>query len=151
SWKIPNGPSPGTIVAESRLERLAGDVLAYSHPYPGQTHSRSARMGNSASDSKSFSVPGSFVPVIPGPAPFDSDPVPSALSRIARSVSGTLELKEVFSQVAEAAREVLPFEAMGVCRMESANSFRSYAVAGSSVEADPEAVVRLEDFSPAFR
>jgi len=89
--------------------------------------------------------------MLPNSAVLDADPLPSALSRIARIVSGTLELKEVFSQVAEAAREVLPFEAMGVCRLEGANSLRNYAVAGHTVESDPAEVICLEDFSPAIR
>jgi transcriptional regulator with GAF, ATPase, and Fis domain len=91
------------------------------------------------------------VVALPSSAVLDADPLPSALSRIARIVSETLELKDVFAQVAEAAAEVLPFEIMGVCRLEAPNLLRSYAVAGTTVETDPEAVIRLEDFSPQFR
>ena len=61
---------------------------------------------------------------------FEADPLPAALSSIARIVSRTLELREVFLQVADAARAVLPFETMGVCRLESPDSMRRYAVAG---------------------
>jgi len=80
------------------------------------------------------------------------DPLPAALSRIARIISETLELKEVFAQVAEAASEVLPYETMGVCRFEPPNTFRLYAIAGDTKEKDdePESVL-LDDFSPAMR
>ncbi len=81
----------------------------------------------------------------------DPDPLPAALSQIARIVSETLELKQVFAQVAEAAREVLPFDTMGVCRFENPNLMRNYAVAGSTVVEDPENVVRLDEFSPGMR
>jgi transcriptional regulator with GAF, ATPase, and Fis domain len=82
----------------------------------------------------------------------DPDPFPAALSRIARIVSGTLELREVFAQVADVAREVLPFEAMGVCRLETPDVFRKYAVVGIEPEDEsPTNVARLEDFSPAMR
>jgi len=82
----------------------------------------------------------------------ESDPFPEALSRIARIVSGTLELREVFVQVADVAREVLPFDAMGVCRLETPNVFRKYAVVGIEPEEEsPTSVASLEDFSPAMR
>jgi Nif-specific regulatory protein len=107
-------------------------------------------VGNGASET--IKDPSSrSVAVLPSSAALDGDPLPSALSRIARIVSETLELREVFAQVAEAAAEVMPFDTMGVCRVESGNFLRSYAVAGNTVEADPEAVIRLEDFSPQFR
>jgi Nif-specific regulatory protein len=86
-----------------------------------------------------------------GAARQDPDPLPDALGRIARIVSGTFELKEVFAQVAEAAAVVLPFETMGVCRLEAPDSLRLYAIAGRTIEDDPSSVVRLEDFSPAMR
>jgi transcriptional regulator with GAF, ATPase, and Fis domain len=106
-------------------------------------------VGNGASGTKQPSPASIFV--LPGPAPFDPDPLPSALSRIARIVSETLELKDVFAQVAEAAAEVLPFETMGVCRFENPGLMRNYAVAGKVVESDPTDVIRIDDFSPVFR
>ena len=107
-------------------------------------------MGNGASETIKDPSSGRVV-VLPSSAVLDADPLPSALSRIARIVSETLELREVFTQVAEAAAEVMPFDTMGVCRLETPNSLRSYAVAGNTVEMDPEAVIHLEDFSPLFR
>jgi transcriptional regulator with GAF, ATPase, and Fis domain len=91
--------------------------------------------------------------VAPGPAEPEFDPFPAALSRVARIVSGTLELKEVFAQVAETTREVVPFETMGVCRVVHLNALRLYAIHGDSIkaESDPNDEVRFEDFSPAIR
>ena len=63
----------------------------------------------------------------------------TALSAIARTVAESLELKAVFSRVAEAAREVLPFEIMGVSVVRDPDvpwddlenvTFSAYAVAG---------------------
>ena len=86
------------------------------------------------------------------PHAIDGDPFPAVLSRIARIVSSTLELREVFAQVADTAREVLPFEVMGVCRLETPDTFRRYAVAGLPPEDDdPTAIARLDEFSPAMR
>src|SRR2546425_9741992 len=53
------------------------------------------------------------------------DPQVAALSRIARAVSETLELKDVFARVAEAAATVLPFDTMGVTRLETPDTVRS--------------------------
>src|SRR5437867_10644440 len=52
-------------------------------------------------------------------ASLEADPLSAALSRIAHVVSETLELKEVFARVAEAAAIVLPFDAMRVSRFET--------------------------------
>jgi Nif-specific regulatory protein len=94
-------------------------------------------------------VPGS--PLTATPA-LEADPFPAALSRIARIVSSTLELKEVFAQVAQVAGEVVPFEAMGVCRLAAPNVLRLYAVAGVAAEECQEGdEVRFEDFSPDIR
>jgi len=79
------------------------------------------------------------------------DRFPAALSRIARIVSETLELKEVFAQVADAVAEVLPFETMGVCRLEFPDHLRLYAVAGNRAEEDPDCGASIDDFSPAMR
>jgi transcriptional regulator with GAF, ATPase, and Fis domain len=87
----------------------------------------------------------------PAGTPPQADRLPEALSRIARIVSGTLELKEVFAQVAEAARDVLPFETMGVCRVVPPDSLVLYAIAGDPKKHDPEDVVHFDDFSPVIR
>src|SRR5262245_11022048 len=90
-------------------------------------------------------------PITQAPSP-EADSLTAALGRIARIVSGTLELKEVFSQVADVAGEIVPFEAMGVCRVAGPNVLQLYAVAGDVGEDCKEGdTVRFEDFSPSIR
>src|SRR5262245_53315901 len=150
SLRMANGRWPGTTMAEARLGQRRNGVLLYAHINPGQFRSRSARtMGKSASGTENLSLLDAAG--LRGPATFDYDPLPSALSRIARIVSGTLELKEVFAQVAEAASEVMPFETMGVCRLETPNVLRLYAAVGKEKDAEPGMVVPVEDFSPIMR
>ena len=81
----------------------------------------------------------------------EPDPLAAALSRIARVVSESLELKEVFARVAEVAATVLPFESMGVSRLDTPDTLRLYAVAGSVNHDNHARVVRLQEFSPAMR
>ena len=81
----------------------------------------------------------------------EPDPQLAALSRIARAVAETLEPKEVFARVAEAATTLLPFDTMGVSRLETADTVRRYAVAGSFVPQDLARVLPLADFSPSIR
>src|SRR5437773_6346036 len=78
-----------------------------------------------------------------------SDPLVVALGRIARAVSGTLELKEVFARVAEAAATVVPFDTMVVFRVEGPDAFALYSFAG--IIPDAPHTIRLADFSPAIR
>jgi transcriptional regulator with GAF, ATPase, and Fis domain len=90
-----------------------------------------------------------------GPATPEIDPFPAALSRIARIVSGTLELKDVFSQVADVAREIIPFDTMGVCRITGGDTSRLYAISGAMAERyecqEDNDEVPFADFSPALR
>src|SRR6266704_64560 len=81
----------------------------------------------------------------------EPDPQLAALSRIARAVAETLEPKEVFARVAEAAATLLPFDTMGVTRLETADTVRRYAVAGSFVPENIARVLPLADFSPSIR
>ena len=46
-----------------------------------------------------------------------SDALATALGRIARAVSESLELKDVFARVAQAAATILPFDTMAVFRV----------------------------------
>ncbi len=78
-----------------------------------------------------------------------SDPVVSALSRIARVVATTLELREVFARVAEAAATVIPFDVIIVERLEGPDTLKLYSFAGGSSQGPDTA--RLADFSPALR
>jgi transcriptional regulator with GAF, ATPase, and Fis domain len=90
-----------------------------------------------------------------GPATPEFDPFPAALSRIARIVSRTLELKEVFSQVADVAREIIPFDTMGVCRIVGGNAARLYAISGEMAERsacqEDNEEIPFDEFSPAMR
>src|SRR5713101_4880116 len=79
------------------------------------------------------------------------DPLAVALSRIARAVSESLELKEVFARVAEAAATVIPSDTMGVTRLETPDTMRRYAVAGKFAPEDASRIFRLTDFSPPMR
>jgi len=78
-----------------------------------------------------------------------ADPLVAVLGRISRAVSQTLEPKDVFARVAEAAATILPFDVMLVGRLEAPDTLTLYAVAGSIQ--DPPRTIRLEDFSPMIR
>src|SRR5204863_4577452 len=77
----------------------------------------------------------------------------AALRRIARAVSGTLELGDVFAEVAQATSQVIPFEWMGVARAEGDGETLAYRSYSAATGARPEAtdVLRLADFSPTLR
>ena len=77
------------------------------------------------------------------------DPLVDALRRITRAVSATLELREVFTRVAEAAASVLPLDFMAVVRVKDDGALELYSLSGE-VKDQPYAV-RREDFSPALR
>jgi transcriptional regulator with GAF, ATPase, and Fis domain len=72
-----------------------------------------------------------------------------ALGRIARAVSGTVALDDVFRQVAEETATVLPFDAMGVSCLDEAETLTLHSFAGKGPT--PPRQVRLGDFSPAIR
>ena len=82
-----------------------------------------------------------------------------ALSAIARTVAESLKLKDVFAHVAEAARQVLPFDVMGVSVVDDPNVpwedlenviFSAYAVAGETRTEDI-GQYRRSDVSPGLR
>ena len=77
------------------------------------------------------------------------DRLPSALSRIARSVASTLSLREVFARIAEDAATVLPFDLMTVLRAEGGGVFKLHSIVGEATDAPSE--THLDDFSPALR
>jgi transcriptional regulator with GAF, ATPase, and Fis domain len=82
-----------------------------------------------------------------------NSPLVSALSRIARVVSTTLELKEVFACVAEVTASVLPFDVMLVERLESPDTLELYSFASGApgeMQAGPRTAC-FGDFSPALR
>jgi transcriptional regulator with GAF, ATPase, and Fis domain len=73
-----------------------------------------------------------------------------ALRRITRAVAGTLELREVFARVAEAAATVLPLDFMAVMRVTDADALELYSITGKAKD-QQRYVIRPEDFSPALR
>jgi transcriptional regulator with GAF, ATPase, and Fis domain len=77
------------------------------------------------------------------------DPLVDALRRITRAVAGTLELREVFARVAEAAATILPLDFMAVMRVTDAGGLELYSISGKAD--DKTYVIRPEDFSPALR
>jgi transcriptional regulator with GAF, ATPase, and Fis domain len=82
-------------------------------------------------------------------------PLVSALSRIARVVSTTLELKEVFACVAEVTATVLPFDVMLVERLEGHDALELYSFAGGVHEGEGKMeeprTACFGDFSPALQ
>jgi len=77
------------------------------------------------------------------------EPLAAALARIAQAVSGALELRDVFANVADAAATVLPFDIMAVGRLEEPDEFTVYAIAGNTQ--DVPRSFRHADQSPAVR
>jgi transcriptional regulator with GAF, ATPase, and Fis domain len=78
-----------------------------------------------------------------------SDPLASALGRIARAVGETLDLREVFARVSDAAATVLPFDTIGVARVSAPGELTLHSFVGK--DAGPPRVIRLDEFSPAIR
>jgi transcriptional regulator with GAF, ATPase, and Fis domain len=79
-----------------------------------------------------------------------SGPLAGVLSRIVRIVSTTLDLREVFAGVAEAAATVVPFDGIMVVRYEAPDRMTLHSVIGG-VEKLDERACDLTDFSPAMR
>src|SRR5262245_63395979 len=79
------------------------------------------------------------------------DALALALGRMARIVSETLELRDGFQRVAEAAAPVLPFDEMGVVRVGPPDTLTHYSSAGEKEGLRPPRTLRFEDFSPAMR
>src|SRR5262249_19884842 len=85
----------------------------------------------------------------PPPGP---DALQTALCAVARAIADSLDLKAVFERVADACRAVVPFEAMGVSRLEPENRVRVYVTAGDPAARALEEIVFAEtDFSPELR
>ena len=81
-------------------------------------------------------------------APFET------VAAVARLIGETLDLRQVFARVAEAALGALAFDRMGVLLFEGADSLRHYAVAVTTADgaADEESQLRRrDDFSPRVR
>jgi transcriptional regulator with GAF, ATPase, and Fis domain len=81
-----------------------------------------------------------------------SDALLAALGKMARAVSETLELRDAFARVADAAATLLPFEGMAVMRVTGPGTMELYSLAPYHPVPDPpKKTIRLEDFSPRIR
>ncbi|HEU4394526.1 MAG TPA: sigma-54-dependent Fis family transcriptional regulator [Planctomycetota bacterium] len=78
-----------------------------------------------------------------------SDPLATALGRIARTIAESLDLKEVFARVAEEASTVLPYDELSILKVGEGGTLTLYAFVGNT--AGPPRTLRLEEFSPALR
>ncbi|HEU4394649.1 MAG TPA: GAF domain-containing protein, partial [Planctomycetota bacterium] len=78
-----------------------------------------------------------------------SDPLATALGRIARTIAESLDLREVFARVAESASTVLPYDELSILKVGEGGTLTLHAFVGST--AGPPRTLRLEEFSPALR
>jgi transcriptional regulator with GAF, ATPase, and Fis domain len=73
----------------------------------------------------------------------------AALSSVARAIADSLDLKDVWDRVAAACRTVVPFDGMGVSRVEPGGRVRVVVAAGiTAVQSLAELVFARADFSP---
>src|SRR5262245_30297087 len=56
--------------------------------------------------------------------------LPTALASVARAIADSLEVHDVWDRVAEACHTVVPFDAMGIVRLEEGGMVRAVAAAG---------------------
>jgi transcriptional regulator with GAF, ATPase, and Fis domain len=83
-----------------------------------------------------------------------SDQAPAlqaALAGIARAIADSLEVRAVWDRVAEACRTVVPFDAMGIVRLERDGTVHALAAAGEDTLKSLEGSVFPRDgYSPAY-
>lgn len=83
--------------------------------------------------------------------PLAPDPgdLQTALSSVARAIADSLELTEVWGRVADACRAVVPFDGMGVSRLEPGDRVRIAVAAGDpAAQGLQERIFARSDFSP---
>jgi len=79
------------------------------------------------------------------PSPFE------ALAAVARTLGETIELRQVFARVADAARTALPFDRMRVVLLEGHDGFRMHATEQDGEPGREDgALVTISDLSPRF-
>ncbi|HEY3174195.1 MAG TPA: sigma 54-interacting transcriptional regulator [Candidatus Polarisedimenticolia bacterium] len=83
----------------------------------------------------------------------DHQPVARVLADIARTASETFELDEIFDRVAASARELIPFNDMGVCRiLEDGSVMRHASTAGTGCSEETyNQPLPLTEWSPRIR
>ena len=75
----------------------------------------------------------------------------AALAAVARAIADSLEVREVWDRVADACRMVVPFDAMGIVKLEPDGRVRAVAAAGSSeFRAQAGGVFPRDGYSPRF-
>jgi transcriptional regulator with GAF, ATPase, and Fis domain len=83
----------------------------------------------------------------PAPGPGD---LQDALSSVARAIADSLEVAEVWGRVAEACRTVVPFDGMGISKLEPGDRVRVMVAAGDpAARGLQERMFARSDFSPA--
>ena len=88
---------------------------------------------------------------MPRPPESGAEPLQAALSSVARAIADSLDLDEVWDRVAEACRTVVPFDGMGVSRLDPNGRVRVFAVTGfPAAEHKVELVFARADYSPIF-
>ncbi|MBF6022951.1 sigma-54-dependent Fis family transcriptional regulator [Lysobacter niastensis] len=75
----------------------------------------------------------------------------AALAAVARAIAESLEVRDVWDRVADACHTIVPFDAMGIVRLEEGGQVRAVAAAGEpAVKALEGQVYPRAGFSPAF-
>jgi transcriptional regulator with GAF, ATPase, and Fis domain len=78
-------------------------------------------------------------------------PLHHALASVARAIADSLEIQEVWDRVADACQTVVPFDAMGIVRLEPTGVVRAIAAAGEQPLRDLVGqVFPRSGFSPKF-
>jgi len=86
---------------------------------------------------------------MPRPPEQGAEALQTALSSVARAIADSLELKEVWDRVAEACRAIVPFDGMGVSRLQPGDVVRVVAVTSDSGAGElVEAEFTRSDYSP---
>jgi transcriptional regulator with GAF, ATPase, and Fis domain len=74
-----------------------------------------------------------------------------ALASVARAIADSLEIREVWDRVAAACHTVVPFDAMGVARLEADGKVHAIAAAGARpLKAYVDQIFERTDYSPSF-
>jgi transcriptional regulator with GAF, ATPase, and Fis domain len=88
---------------------------------------------------------------MPSPRGTDSADLQAALASVARAIADSLDLKEVWDRVAEACRSVVPYDGMGVSRVEPGDRVRvTAATRMPAAEHLTEIIYKRSDYSPIY-
>ncbi|GAB3371733.1 hypothetical protein GCM10027431_21080 [Lysobacter rhizosphaerae] len=76
------------------------------------------------------------------------DALQAALAAVARAIATSLEVRDVWDRVADACHTVVPFDAMGIVRIEDGGQVRAVAAAGEGTEDLVDRVFPRSGYSP---